>query len=295
MFKLSLNQPKLCSIASWESEETILNDTAKNMASGDMFITNNDTIYICDQQQHESEMPNVSSSIRLITITCASIFVAKNGDIYISGRQNNTGIYKWIQHLGPSKPLIESKETCDSLFIDIHHTLYCSLSNSHKIVQYSLYDITNSPEFTVGSGCCNCTSYDLCRPKGIFVDIDLNLYVADYQNNRVQLFEYGQQDGRTVVKDIIGKSSLNGPTDVMVDTDRNLFILDQGKQRVLRFGVTGLHCIIGCPGTEHVVNLQLNSPLAMGFDTHGNIFVLNGVSPRLQRFNLTRNICGEFY
>jgi hypothetical protein len=38
----------------------------------------------------------------------------------------------------------------------------------------------------------------LWLPTGIFVDVNSDLYVADYGNHRIQLFKFGQLNGSTV-------------------------------------------------------------------------------------------------
>jgi hypothetical protein len=38
----------------------------------------------------------------------------------------------------------------------------------------------------------------LKEPKGIFVDIQFRLYVADFTNNRIQCFQPGQVNAKTV-------------------------------------------------------------------------------------------------
>ena len=47
--------------------------------------------------------------------------------------------------------------------------------------------------------------YSLILLMGIFVDINLDLYVADYYNHRIQLFRLGELNGITVA----GNTSLN--------------------------------------------------------------------------------------
>ena len=42
----------------------------------------------------------------------------------------------------------------------------------------------------------------MSHPVGIFVTIDLDLYVADYSNNRVQLFRSGERNGTAVAGNI---------------------------------------------------------------------------------------------
>ncbi|CAF3453635.1 unnamed protein product, partial [Rotaria socialis] len=178
--------------------------------------------------------------------------------------------------------------SCFGLFVDRDKNLYCSLRDQHRVVKRSLCcDSNKSTTIVAGNGANGSAPNMLNQPSGIFVDIKLNLYVADYGNNRIQLFEYGNLNGMTLVDG----SLLNGPTDIKVDADGNLFIVDQGNHRIVRFGSNGLYCIIGCSGANGAESDQFNLPFALAFDTYGDIFVLDRDNRRIQKFRLARNAC----
>ncbi|CAF3169160.1 unnamed protein product [Rotaria socialis] len=92
---------------------------------------------------------------------------------------------------------------------------------------------------------------------------------------------------------LVDGSLLNGPTDIKVDADGNLFIVDQGNHRIVRFGLNGLYCIIGCSGANGTESDQLESPSSIAFDTNGHIFVLDTGNSRIQKFLLATNSCGN--
>ncbi|CAF3956995.1 unnamed protein product [Rotaria sp. Silwood1] len=73
-----------------------------------------------------------------------------------------------------------------------------------------------------GTGCPGPVPNTLDHPHGIFVDEQLNLYVADTDNNRIQLFSPGQTQAMTVAG--FGAKSyfiLNRPTDIALDADES--------------------------------------------------------------------------
>ncbi|CAF5004303.1 unnamed protein product, partial [Rotaria socialis] len=178
--------------------------------------------------------------------------------------------------------------SCFGLFVDRDKNLYCSLRDQHRVVKRSLCCDSNTTTTTVaGNGANGSAPNMLNQPSGIFVDIKLNVYVADYGNSRIQLFKYGRLSGRTLVNG----SLLNGPTDIKVDADGNLFIVDQGNHRIVRFGLNGLYCIIGCSGANGTESDQLESPSSIAFDTNGHIFVLDTGNSRIQKFLLATNSC----
>ncbi len=134
----------------------------------------------------------------------------------------------------------------------------------------------------------------LNQPKGLFVDINLNLYVADYGNNRIQFFQSGQLIGSTLVGNgAPGPITLNSPVGVILDADSNLFIADSGNNRILGSGPDGYRCLVGCSGTSGSASNQLDTPKILSFDSFGNIFVVDGSNSRIQKFFLATNSCGK--
>ena len=65
------------------------------------------------------------------------------------------------------------------LFIDINDYLYCSMRDLHQVVTKPLNSISNQLTIIAGTGCSGSISNMLNGPHGIFVDINLDLYVAD--------------------------------------------------------------------------------------------------------------------
>ncbi|CAF4271080.1 unnamed protein product, partial [Adineta steineri] len=96
--------------------------------------------------------------------------------------------------------------SCDGLFVDINDTLYCSMSSHAQVVRRSLNDsVMNSNCVAAGTGIAGSDLNQLNDPRGIFVDVNLDLYVADCDNDRVQLFQSGKSNGITVA----GSTSIN--------------------------------------------------------------------------------------
>ena len=87
---------------------------------------------------------------------------------------------------------------CYGVFVDISDNLYCSMGDRHKVVAQSLNSGSNALTVVAGTGCPGSAANMLYFPRGIFVDINFDLYVADCYNNRIQLFHLGQSIGLTV-------------------------------------------------------------------------------------------------
>jgi DNA-binding beta-propeller fold protein YncE len=183
---------------------------------------------------------------------------------------------------------------CYGLFVDIDNNLYCSMGDQNQVIKRSLYSNMNTTTIVAGNGSNGSASNQLSGPRGIFVDINLDLYVADFFNHRIQLFRSGQSNGTTIVgKGSSGSYALNQPHWVVLDGDGYLFIVDYGNHRIVAQGPTGFRCLVGCSGERGSTASQLNFPLTMAFDSHGNIYVTDRDNDRIQKFILTINSCGK--
>ncbi len=167
--------------------------------------------------------------------------------------------------------------------------LYCLLGQRHQVIAKELDFTTNRFSIVAGTGSADTALNTLNNPRGIFVDINLDLYVADCGNNRIQLFHSTKLTGITVV----GNSSsnvtiaLNCPTAIILDADKDLFIVDNGNNRIVRSGLRGFQCLVGCFGSTGSASNQLNNPWSISFDSYGNIFVTDQGNNRIQKFILS--------
>jgi hypothetical protein len=155
----------------------------------------------------------------------------------------------------------------------------------------SLNDNSSVLTMVAGLGCAGSTSNMLWNPRGIFVDTNFDLYVADYYNNRIQLFRTGQLTGITVVGN--ATTTLQYPSGIILDGDKNLFIADSGNNRIVRSGPTGFRCIVGCTGIYGSGSNQLYTPWSLSFDSYGNIFVTDTNNNRVQKFMLLHYNLGK--
>ena len=184
--------------------------------------------------------------------------------------------------------------SCESLFVDVKNNLYCSATELHQVVRQSLSDPSSRMTIAAGTGCAGSTSSSFDGPVGIFVTTDLDLYVADHRNHRIQLFRWGQKNGETVAgSGSNGTIMLNRPTGVFVDGDGYLFIVDTGNSRIVRSTPDGFRCVVGCSGSDGAGPNQFSFPRAIGFDIDGNIFVIDENNHRIQKFLLFSNSCGR--
>ncbi|CAF1032017.1 unnamed protein product [Adineta steineri] len=298
-FALSFNQPKFCSGAIWISNGiTIANQSIVGQSPIAIFVDTNNTIYVAHRQNSiiviwREESISPTHIIYGNFIQSASVFVTSNGDIYIDDGRTNYRVQKWIAESNTFVTVMNVNSSCLGLFVDINDTLYCSMADHHQVVKRSLNDaVMNSNLVAAGNGSAGPASNQLSLPFGIFVDINLDLYVADADNNRIQLFQSGELDGITVA----GYTSLNptiilrGPSGIILDAEKYLFILDIANSRIVGSDLNGFRCLVGCYGTGTQSN-QLINPFSFSFDHSGNIFVTDQGNHRIQKFKYLKRYC----
>jgi hypothetical protein len=221
-----------------------------------------------------------------------SLFVTINDDIYVDNGYYNHTVDKWAWNANTSVVAMDVSAACYSLFVDTNNSLYCSLYDYHQVIKTSLNSNLNI-SVVAGVGCPGITSTMLYKPQGIFVHINLSLYVADCGNDRIQLFEFEQPDGLTIIGNDAQKAIvLDCPSGIVLDDDGYLFIVDQLNNRIIELGPNGIRCLVGCSGVGSA-SYQLNSPQSMAFDSYGNIFVTDRDNNRIQKFILASNSCGK--
>ncbi len=297
---VSYNRPKFSPCASWNPNATTLaNISTVGSAPFDIFVDLNNTIYVAATNLNQALVWSQGSNIPTRNISAGlntphAIFVTSNGDIYVDNGQFNGQVDMWTLNATNSVNVMSVTSECKSLFIDINNTLYCVNDNQHKVVKKSLNTGSTTVTLAAGSGTQGSGAYMLYLPNGMVVDFNLNLYVADYGNNRIQFFRTGQLNGSTIVgSGSSGTIALYHPTDVVLDFDGYLFITDSDNNRIVGSGPSGYYCIVGCTGSTGTALNQLNHPQALSFDNYGNLFVVDFYNNRIQKFVLATNSCGK--
>jgi len=284
----SFNQPRFRTNATWNSNATtFVNQSFVGTLPRGIFVNSNNSIYIPNRETGEIHIwlnenhPNPTKTISGSLSSSYSIFVTTNGDIYIDNG-NNGRVDKWIAENKTWISVMDVTSECNGLFIDIYENLYCSMLEKHQIDKKWSNGTTT---IVAGTGVQGSESNMLKYPWGIFVNINLDLYVADRDNNRIQLFRLNQRNGITVA----GNGSthvtigLKRPTGVVLDGDQHLFIVDQGNHRIIGSDENGFRCMFGCSMSSGATNDKLSYPAAMSFDTYGNIYVTDRYNDRIQK------------
>ena len=300
LLEVSYNRPKFSPCATWSPNAiTFADSNVMIQAASDVFVTTNNTIYAASFGLASVLVwldggSYVTSTLFSDLIYSHRVFVTVNGDVYVDNGHINYRVQKWAIDATNSTTVMDVSETCGGLFVDIYDNLYCSHTVDHRILKKSVYGGRNSSVTIAGNGNFGSEPNTLHTPYGICVDIDLSLYVADYGNGRVQLFQAGQLNGTTLAGNgASGTITLSYPMTVVLDTDGNLFIADYGHHRIVGSGLHGFRCVVGCTGTNGTAVDQLYYPRGLSFDNYGNLYVADAGNSRVQKFMLAKNSCGE--
>lgn len=270
---VSHNQPRFSSCASWSSiAATVANITTIDNELSGIFIDN--TVYAAYRGINQ-------------------VIVWFNGDSTLPQIISNNSYNS--SNAVTTTVAMNHSDRCTNFFIDYTYTLYCSMDLEHKVVKLFASGGWNTVELAAGNGTNGSGSYLLDTPNGIFIDMELNLYVADSKNNRIQLFRQGNMSGTTVAgSENLGALGLHFPTGVVLDADGHLFIADRDNHRIIQSDQNGFRCLVGCSDRQGLTSNQLNQPQTVWFDSYGNMLVLDKENHRVQKFLLSTNSCGMF-
>ena len=151
------------------------------------------------------------------------------------------------------------------------------------------------------------TNAALDDPTGVFVDGSGNLYIADFNNNRVR-----KVDAVTgIITTVAGNgtagfsgdggpavsASLNHPYRVSVDSSGNVYFAEQFNHRVRKVdAVTGIITTIAGNGTlgfsgdgGPAIAAKLRSPAGVHVDGAGNIYIADFVNHRIRKVDAVTN------
>jgi hypothetical protein len=296
------NQPKICSSATWNPHAiTFANNTLIGNRSYGLAVDLFNNVYVaakargCVQIWREGN-PTPVKSINVSFGRPYGVFTTINGDVYIDNGKLGGRLEVWTPTAAQGASAINMNETCYGLFVDVNGDIYCSMDAPHQVIKksFNLTDQSSVVRIVAGNGTNASTPYTLSDPRGIFVDENLNLYVADAANHRIQLFLADQLNATTIAgAGALGTVALDYPMGVVLDADGYLFIVDTNNHRIVAAGPNGFRCIIGCSGSSGSASNQLLSPWSFSFDSYGNLFVADSGNSRIQKFILVTNSCGK--
>jgi hypothetical protein len=292
-----------------------------NQIALDRSVTRN-RLYVADSQN--SRILGYHSVAALVTGTPAEIVIGQR-DLYSSGCNN---------------PVLSQASLCNApgVVVDTAGNLFVADNNNNRILKFpNPFATMKNTGMTAGfpaslvlgqggnfrSAACNFggsgpTSGNLCNPLGVALDTHSNLFVTDYNNNRV--LEYNAPlSSSSVAGRVFGQlgnfktgtpnnggvtaTSLSGPRGIAVDLVSNsLFVADNGNSRVLKFstpltsqtaslvfGQGGLFnqnsCNLGGTISKNSLCGNFFTSLGVTVDASENVYIADYGNNRVLEFN----------
>ncbi|CAF1591776.1 unnamed protein product, partial [Adineta steineri] len=267
IYSTTINQPNLCPSTTWYTNAiTFANSSTIGTVVSGSFVSINNTVYVANQQTN-TVIVWFEGSINPDKILSGSLntpyglFVTPLGDIYVDNGQNNGRVDKFSFNSNISNSAMSVPGVCYGIFVDVSNNLYCSAMSSHQVVKKWLDDNVLTSTIVAGTGTAGSTATTLNCPYGIFVDAEINLYVADFFNNRIQMFPVGQFTGITLAgAGAPGTITFYGPAGIILDGNGYLFVTDFYNNRVIGSGPYGYRCLFGCTTIPGSASNQLYFP-----------------------------------
>jgi len=116
----------------------------------------------------------------------------------------------------------------------------------------------------------------LVDPKGIAVDANGNVYIANTNVNSVLRYSpTGEQSTVLTSTAVIAGKKLSFPTGLAVDASGNVYVSDSGNNRILEVPPSGTPTVLNATG--------LNTPFGIGIGPTGNLFIADENNNRIVR------------
>ena len=134
------------------------------------------------------------------------------------------------------------------------------------------------------------TSAELSGPRGVAVDTNGNIYIADTLNNAIR-----QVDSSGIISTMVLNVSINGPFGIAVDTTGNVYIADTGNSCIREKNISNNTVTIiagngdgslGYSGDGgNATSALLNRPFGVAVDINGNVYISDTNNNCVRRIN----------
>ncbi len=201
------------------------------------------------------------------------------GNVYVTDLNN-----KRIQKFTSSGGYVNQWPVTNSWGLAADSTLLYTSIYSGLIQKYTFQGTYVTQWGAAGSG-----NGEYLHPRGVAVVSSGSVYVADYENHRIQktstsgafVTKWGANLGDGTSGS--GNGEFRYPSGVAVDSHENVYVADTDNRRVQKFTSSGTYLTQW--GSEGVGNGQFDRPYKIAVDQDDNIYVADTYNNRIQVFD----------
>ena len=150
-------------------------------------------------------------------------------------------------------------------------------------------------------------SAGISEPNGLAVDAAGNLFIADFQDNRILKintsgiitnFAGTGAGGYSGDGGLATNAELYGPTDIVLDAGGNMYVSDFGNNCIRKINANGIITTIAGIGTSGfsgdgglAISAKLNGPYSLAFNSSGDLYFSDEGNNRIRKIT---NVVGIF-
>ncbi|CAF1158353.1 unnamed protein product [Adineta steineri] len=225
----------------------------------------------------------------LIWITSANASLSTIGNVYYNMSYNSTGTI--ITRL-TVKYQITCAAQCANLFANCNTAVFDSLTIPQSTPSLYRWNVTGITVAGASSGSGGTADNLLSRPYGTALGSFDSLYIADFNNHRIQKWLINESNGTTVAglsNGTAGASSiaLNLPTSVVLDSNDNMYFTDRDNHRVVDWanGASSGSTIAGITGIAGSTNNTFYGPCGIARDSStGTLYIADTYNHRIMQY-----------
>ena len=262
-----------------------------------VYIGINDTIYVCDTENHRIQAFQQGSSTGN-TVAGGSgsgnsviqlhqpvgMTFDKNGNLYVADKQNNrvqqfspgsmTGTT--VAGSGSSGNLMNQLNQPIGVAVDENLFIYVTDWGNGRVMKYSQNSTTGSDAFPGGS---------FTNPFGIYIQNGSasHIYTSDTNTKRVQLQSSGASNANFTITDA-GNANWNEPAGIILDLYGNIYVADYQNKKVKMCCAGSTNCTTVIDGNSPSPTL-LDSPYSIALDSKLNLYVTSKSDSSVYRYD----------
>jgi len=227
------------------------------------------------------------------------VAVDASGNVYVADFRNNqireispAGVVTTLAGTGQAGSAngagsIASFNAPTGVAVDASGNVYVAENINNMIREISPQGLVSTfagsttPGFINGTG----TAATFTNPQGVAVDVNGNVYVADYTNNLIREISPAMVvstlagNGNQGMADSTGiAASFNEPTAIAVDASFNVYVADFGNNAIRKISPSGAVSTLAGSGVQGYTDgsgtaAVFNKPTGVAVDASGNVYV----------------------